>query len=372
MWQTKKIENLTIEQKALIPIYREKWRKNIVSTQPIDREKAKAAVNRVYFAMGKKQPEILFLSSPDAIPEIVGSRSPQRLVQMLGSPLVTSLEIELSEQLASQIDNELWVQLENELPNEQLFQLMFIWQEALKKHEELLGQLWYQWQEGILSQIWAERERQLRQKVKESPGGKPLIELADLMWENIGEPLLRQLDMNLWQPLASQPLVEEWEENIKEPILKIGSAMGIISNISQNVTVSSIEMIDFCISALGCDHDREKWQALQGLVRECGFVLKLENTCLVCDRPIKLSLDQENHFHAEGEPAIKFIDGYSIYAYQGVRLPERYGLLHPNRWQAKWLLTEENAELRRVLIQGIGYSRICHELAAVELDSWRE
>ncbi|WP_426564403.1 DUF6745 domain-containing protein [Dapis sp. BLCC M172] len=138
------------------------------------------------------------------------------------------------------------------------------------------------------------------------------------------------------------------------------------------MTASSIEMIDFCISVLGCSYDEQKWLALQGLVKECGFVLQLENTCLVCDNPMKISLDAQNRFHGEGEAAIKFIDGYHIYAYQGVKLPERYGLLHPNRWQARWLLTEENAELRRVLIQGIGYSRICQELQAVELDSWRE
>jgi internalin A len=41
-------------------------------------------------------------------------------------------------------------------------------------------------------------------------------------------------------------------------------------------------------------------------------------------------------------------------------------------WQAQWLLSEENAELRRLLIQRIGYDRICCELQAVELDSWQE
>ena len=35
-------------------------------------------------------------------------------------------------------------------------------------------------------------------------------------------------------------------------------------------------------------------------------------------------------------------------------------------------MTEQNAELRRVLIQGIGYGRICQELQATEIDSWRE
>jgi hypothetical protein len=35
-------------------------------------------------------------------------------------------------------------------------------------------------------------------------------------------------------------------------------------------------------------------------------------------------------------------------------------------------LEEENAELRRVLIEGIGYDRICKELQAQVLDPWQE
>jgi leucine-rich repeat protein SHOC2 len=41
-------------------------------------------------------------------------------------------------------------------------------------------------------------------------------------------------------------------------------------------------------------------------------------------------------------------------------------------WNSKWLLDEENAEIRRVLIQQIGYDRICQELDAIDLDNWRE
>jgi hypothetical protein len=92
----------------------------------------------------------------------------------------------------------------------------------------------------------------------------------------------------------------------------------------------------------------------------------------VCDRPRILSFDNEQRLHAEGSPAIQFADGYSLYSYHGVTLPEKYGVLHPNQWQAKWLLEEDNAELRRVLMQGIGYGRICQELEAEELDTWQE
>ena len=38
----------------------------------------------------------------------------------------------------------------------------------------------------------------------------------------------------------------------------------------------------------------------------------------------------------------------------------------------QWIIEEKNAELRRVLIQEIGYARIADELQADELDSWAE
>ena len=92
----------------------------------------------------------------------------------------------------------------------------------------------------------------------------------------------------------------------------------------------------------------------------------------MCDRPRVLRLDNQNRVHAEGSPAIQFADGFSVYAYHGVSLPEEYGKLHPSQWRAEWLLSERNAELRRVLIQEIGYARMCQELQATPLDDWQE
>ncbi len=55
----------------------------------------------------------------------------------------------------------------------------------------------------------------------------------------------------------------------------------------------------------------------------------------------------------------------------GIYLPRRYWT-KLSEWKADWLRDETNAELRRRLIQQIGYERICQELAAIQLDSWRE
>lgn len=94
--------------------------------------------------------------------------------------------------------------------------------------------------------------------------------------------------------------------------------------------------------------------------------------CLIAPRPIKFYLDELYRLHTEAEPALEFADGFKVYAYNGVILPEKYGQIHPQDWNPKWILTEDNAELRRVLIQGIGYSRIIEELQAIQIDSWQE
>ncbi|MFB2896454.1 leucine-rich repeat domain-containing protein [Aerosakkonemataceae cyanobacterium BLCC-F50] len=55
----------------------------------------------------------------------------------------------------------------------------------------------------------------------------------------------------------------------------------------------------------------------------------------------------------------------------GIILPRRYWT-HLNQWKTEWLLTQENAEVRRLLIQQIGYDRIIQELGASAIDHYRE
>ncbi|WP_228041486.1 leucine-rich repeat domain-containing protein, partial [Planktothrix mougeotii] len=55
----------------------------------------------------------------------------------------------------------------------------------------------------------------------------------------------------------------------------------------------------------------------------------------------------------------------------GVNLRRQYWT-HLSQWKAEWLLTEKNSEIRRMLIEKMGYERICKELQAIELDCWRE
>ncbi|MEB3250140.1 MAG: hypothetical protein VKK07_12440, partial [Merismopediaceae bacterium] len=63
-------------------------------------------------------------------------------------------------------------------------------------------------------------------------------------------------------------------------------------------------------------------------------------------------------------------DGTGFYFFHGVALPEKYQI-PSTHWQTDWLLTENNAQVRSALIQGLGYARICQELAVETLDYWQ-
>jgi internalin A len=136
-----------------------------------------------------------------------------------------------------------------------------------------------------------------------------------------------------------------------------------------------IYLTEWYISSLGINLSQKAQEILRCqklLFEHCGWIFAFEKFCAVCDRPRHLRFDSQNRLHAEGQPAIEFADGWNFYYNHGVRLPEQYGQVHPNQWQSQWLLTEENAEVRRVLIEGIGYDRIIQELAAKQIDSWQE
>ncbi|WP_392479332.1 DUF6745 domain-containing protein [Nostoc sp. C110] len=288
------IENLTPEQEALIPVYREKWRAIALSTERIDREKAAEVVKATYTAIGKQQPEIIFCESPYTGLKIIFKKLPKLNFNNID---FVSLNNNIYDYIIANLTNE---------------NINFSYQTNMEILRHLNS---FELSVSLFEYI-------LEDKFQDQP--KINIHLGDRLWLNS-------------QDLANRCC-----------------------------------HVDFYVSVLNYSYSKKRWETLQSLSRFCGLISPFEKFCIVCDRPLHLRFDNQNRLHAEGEPAIEFTDEYSLYSYHGVTLPEKYGKIHPQQWQATWLLTEENAELRRVLIQGIGYARICQELQAIELDTWQE
>lgn len=73
--------------------------------------------------------------------------------------------------------------------------------------------------------------------------------------------------------------------------------------------------------------------------------------------------------HADGEPAVECA-GVELYYQNNTLLPKKYGSVHSSKWESAWILEEENVELRRLLIEKIGFEKVCKDLNAKAISTW--
>ena len=96
---------------------------------------------------------------------------------------------------------------------------------------------------------------------------------------------------------------------------------------------------------------------LAELCAHCGWWWPFDELCIFSERPKVLSLNQRGLLHNETGPAIQFRDNFSVYALNGVCLPETIVMTPASELDPKLVLTESNAEVRRDVLRKVGIER---------------
>ncbi|GLF98458.1 DUF6745 domain-containing protein [Streptomyces yaizuensis] len=105
---------------------------------------------------------------------------------------------------------------------------------------------------------------------------------------------------------------------------------------------------------------------LAGLARvagHAGWWWPYEKAAVVCERPAELHRDELGRLGSGVGPALAFSDGFALHAWRGMPVPADF----PDRLAsltAERIRTEENAELRRVMLEFYGYDRYLDESGA--------
>jgi hypothetical protein len=228
------IAELTPEQEALIPVYREKWRAIALSTERIDRQKAANAIRAAYSIIGFEEPETIFCDSPSKAYSQLKDHPLNSLARCFEEQLRDNQHI----QLMGQVQKGLWVRLVSSLS------VNFAWN------------------------------------------------LLEPLYTKLGDQIINELEGQIFPSFAS----ERW--------------------------VSPACWFDFFITVLNCQSLSGEWMIFQELIMECGWIFPFEGICLICDRPTKLTFDDQGRLHADKEPAIEFADGFCVYAQHGELVTE--------------------------------------------------
>jgi hypothetical protein len=127
--------------------------------------------------------------------------------------------------------------------------------------------------------------------------------------------------------------------------------------------------VEACRDVLGLDLPVfEKWKAWEDCALHGGFRAMHSEFCIVSDFPEFIHVDEENRPHCETGPSHRWRDGWSLYHWHGVEVPENW-ITDRSSLDAKTAVTWPNMEQRRVATEILGWDRIIDELGGVEIDA---
>lgn len=101
--------------------------------------------------------------------------------------------------------------------------------------------------------------------------------------------------------------------------------------------------------------------ALGDLVCSCGGFVLHDDVALLSERPAFLRRDADGRLHAEEGPAVAWPDGFAVHAWHGVRVPVEV-IERPETLDPLDVVVEPNVEIRRVMIELLGYERLIRGL----------
>jgi hypothetical protein len=102
---------------------------------------------------------------------------------------------------------------------------------------------------------------------------------------------------------------------------------------------------------------------LMDLSENCGWWWPFEGAVILTEKPNFICRDEQNRLHHESRKALEYPDGFGVYSWHGVRVPD-WVIKYPESITIDKINKEENAEVKRVLLERFGIPRWLKEIKA--------
>lgn len=372
-------QNITVEtaEKYLTSV-EEKWLNFAISTQPIDKSILEINLTQLYQKLGLNQPEILYFSSPYQLIIYLVKTAINDLQQEELNLLIEKIKLIIVNRQQGFLKKIVTVIIET-IKNQ--ITLKF----GTNLNQEIKNKFREFYEQNKLGEIDLNLKLVISKKRASHQQHKAIKQISKQIQIKLDEQLLLFILEYLSTKITNN-IVNHTLNKIIASLSQV-SSLQTLTNLSDSLTenlllTTFIDPESLCLKAIEIDYynyinnnkfiSSELWQIWQNILANSGWLMAYNSFCFISEHYQKIYLNSQSYLHGIENLAIQYGDKWGLYAYNGVILPPEYGKISPENWQSQWLLTEKNSELRRVLIQGIGYDKIASELEAEELDSWRE
>ena len=287
---------LTQEQINVIPIYRHKWQQIALNREPINRERAKTAIDNAYSFLNLNKPTIVFFSNHNDALEYIYNEISNSWGKLENSsfknPVASQFTQKIIGNLNNKIQGEIYEKLQNNLDNGLADRIANKIADRFAYHR-------------IFSIIWAHSTSPMLSATKNAETNDITKAFFDLFLTT-GFVFNRYISSPLWdiqkqigqfwgsstEPNNFSQMYEvlftgkfpQNNNNKQNRLPQIELSSNTVNVIVPSVMADYAYYIDYLHEALNCDRDNVKWNIFNDIITNCGWIFPYEQTVLVCDR----------------------------------------------------------------------------------------
>ena len=317
----KKLETITPEQEALIPIVRKEWEDLFYKSRGIiDKPLFEKQIAWLYkTCLQKEAPYIWYCESPLMCQLVIN-------ILNLGDNLRDNLGDNLGDNLWDNLGANLWDNLGDNLKAN-------LWDNlGANLRANLWANLWANLRDNLRANLWANLGANLRDNLRDN--------LRTNLWANLGANLRTNLKLDYNPP----------------------SFWGNISDYGWVAFYDYIQKLNYF------EYDYDDFNNFKALLRSKVYdFIAFPSVVFVSSCPFEVHQETNKRLHNTEGPAIRFKDGYDVYAIHGRILPSWI-------WEKKDTITKEmfigekNSEIRAAMYSILGEKRVMDILGVIEID----
>ena len=337
------ITQLTSAQESKFGDYIKKWTDIGLCTDPANRVQSEKGIIDAYVKGGLEPPKhIIWCSSPVEMILVrtimanvgsnvrnvlsnVRSNALSNVVSNVGSNVVSNVE----SNVVSNVGSNVWSNVVSNVRAN-------VWSDV---RSNVRSNVASNVASNVRSNVWSN----VRANVGSNVGSNVASNVRSNVWSNVRE----NVGSNVWSNVGS---------NVRANVLSnVGSNVwsNVWSCIYGQHEADWLAFYDYFAIELGLTKQTFQLSGLWKVAKNAGWWLPCEDVCFVSERHNAVNLDGQNRLHCEDGLAVSYPDGWGVYAWHGVRVPE-FVIMRPQEITPDKILSEDNAEISRVMIERYG------------------
>jgi len=372
------IYKLSREQEAMLPVWASKWTEIGLSCESLDYAPAIAAVRRAY-AVAKLPPPAQFVvcDSP-----VSGAITASILRDSVGASVRASVRDSVWASVWASVGDSVRDSVRDS-----------VWDSVRASVRDSVGDsvrdsvrdsVWDSVRDSVLDSVWASVGDSVRASVLDSVGASVRDSVRDSVWASVGDSVRDSVWASVGDSVWASVRDSVWDSVWASVLDSVGASVldSVGASVRDSVWASVrasvygshdsswLSFYDYFLNGchLACI---EPLRPLIDLAHHCGWWIPYQQLCILQHRHCELHRDADGRLHNPFGMAVKYRDGWGVYAWHGTHIPleQAWIIEESNRLDSRAIDAEDNAELRRVMLEIFGHDRYLIESGLQPTDS---